>query len=95
MWRDVPAAQNPNAAPAPKAVVPADQQTVAAQWDSWKTQQKLTGPDARADFANPAQMNHFDWYQVHDWSTPYPGEDKIFAPADVPGAVIPSAENDG
>ncbi|GAA1520107.1 phosphoesterase [Kribbella lupini] len=92
---DVPAAQNPNAAPAPKAVVPADQRAVAAQWESWKTQQKLTGPDARADFANPAQLNHFDWYQAHDWSTPYPGESKILAPADVPGAVIPSAENDG
>jgi YVTN family beta-propeller protein len=92
---DVPAAQNPNAAPAPKNVVPADQQAVAAQWAGWKTQQRLTGPDARADFANPAQMNHFDWYQAHDWATPYPGESKIFAPADVPGAVIPSAENDG
>ncbi|WP_432936305.1 alkaline phosphatase family protein [Kribbella sp. CA-253562] len=92
---DVPAAQNPNAAPAPKAVVPAERQAVAAQWDTWKTQQHLTGNDARADFANPAQMNHFDWYQAHDWSTPYPGEDRIFAPADVPGAVVASAENDG
>ncbi|MEU0093172.1 phosphoesterase [Kribbella sp. NPDC006257] len=92
---DVPAAQNPTAAPAPKAVVPAGQQAVAAQWDSWKAQQKLTGPGARADFANPAQMNHFDWYQAHDWSTPYPGESKIFAPADVPGSFIPAAESDG
>jgi hypothetical protein len=92
---DVPAAQNPAAAPAPKATVPADQQAVAAKWDAWKSQQRLTGPNAKADFANPAQMNHFDWYQAHDWSTPYPGESKIFAPADVPGAVIPSAENDG
>jgi DNA-binding beta-propeller fold protein YncE len=92
---DAPAAQNPTAAPAPKATVPANQQAVAAQWDAWKSQQRLTGPNAKADFANPAQMNHFDWYQAHDWSTPYPGESKIFAPADVPGAVIPSAENDG
>lgn len=92
---DVPAAQNPNAAPAPKATVPADQQAMAAQWEAWKSQQRTTGPNAKADFANPAQMNHFDWYQAHDWSTPYPNEAKIFAPADVPGAVIPSAENDG
>jgi hypothetical protein len=92
---DVPAAQNPTAAPAPKATVPANQQATAAKWDAWKSQQRLTGPNAKADFANPAQMNHFDWYQAHDWSTPYPGESKIFAPADVPGAVIPSAENDG
>ncbi|WP_329476474.1 phosphoesterase [Kribbella sp. NBC_01484] len=92
---DVPAAQNPNAAPVPKATVPADQQAVAALWETWLAQQRTTGPNAKADFANPAQMNHFDWYQAHDWSTPYPGEDKIVAPADVPGAVIPSAENDG
>ncbi|WP_328520291.1 bifunctional YncE family protein/alkaline phosphatase family protein [Kribbella sp. NBC_00359] len=92
---DVPAAQNPNAAPVPKATVPAHQQAVAAQWEAWLAQQRTTGPNAKADFANPAQMNHFDWYQAHDWSTPYPGESKIVAPADVPGAVIPSAENDG
>ncbi|MGW1344389.1 bifunctional YncE family protein/alkaline phosphatase family protein [Kribbella sp. NPDC002412] len=92
---DVPAAQNPAAAPAPKATIPASEQAVAAQWDAWKSQQRLTGPDARADFANPAQMNHFDWYQAHDWSKPYPGETEIFGPADVPGAVIPAAENDG
>lgn len=92
---DVPAPQNPNAAAVPKATVPADQQAVAAKWDTWKSQQRLTGPDARADFANPAQMNHLDWYEAHDWTKPYPGEDKIVAPADVPGALIPSAENDG
>ncbi|MEU4291334.1 phosphoesterase [Kribbella sp. NPDC026596] len=92
---DVPAAQNPTAAPAPKATVPTDQQAVAAQWEAWKSQQRTTGPNAKADFANPSQMNHFDWYQAHDWSTPYPGESKIVAPADVPGALIPAAENDG
>jgi hypothetical protein len=47
------------------------------------------------DFANPAQMNHLTWYQTHEWTKPYPGEDKIFAQADVPGAYIPSSECDG
>jgi hypothetical protein len=92
---DVPAAQNPTAAAAPQATVPADQQEVASKWETWKSQQRLTGPNAKADFANPAQMNHFDWYEAHDWTKPYPGEDKIYAPNDVPGAVIPSPENDG
>jgi YVTN family beta-propeller protein len=92
---DVPAAQNPAAAAVPKATVPADKQEVAAKWDAWKSQQRLTGPDARADFANPAQMNHFGWYEAHEWSKPYPGEDKIFAPQDVPGAAIPAADTDG
>lgn len=47
------------------------------------------------DYANPAQMNHFTWYQTHNWKKPYPGEKKVFAPKDVPGAHIPSAESDG
>jgi hypothetical protein len=40
-------------------------------------------------------MDHFTWYQTHNWKTPYPGENKIYTPNDVPGAYIPSAENDG
>ncbi|MFF4185122.1 alkaline phosphatase family protein [Streptomyces sp. NPDC001691] len=92
---DSPAPQNPRAAAVPAPKVPADKQALAAQWDTWKAQQRLTGPDAKPDFANPAQMNHFTWYETHDWTKPYPGEDKIYAPKDVPGAYIPSAENDG
>ncbi|MFF2407335.1 alkaline phosphatase family protein [Streptomyces sp. NPDC058092] len=92
---DTPARQNPSAAPAPSAKVPAAKQALAAKWDNWKSHQRLTGPHAVPDFANPAQMNHLTWYQTHEWSKPYPGEDKIFAPEDVPGAYIPSAENDG
>jgi YVTN family beta-propeller protein len=92
---DTPAPQNPSAAAAPSATVPADKQEVAAKWEDWKSQQRLTGPDAKPDFANPAQMNHFTWYQTHEWTKPYPGEDKIFAPQDVPGAYIPSSESGG
>ncbi|MFI2651768.1 bifunctional YncE family protein/alkaline phosphatase family protein [Micromonospora fulviviridis] len=91
---DTPAPQNPLAAAAPTARVPADKQQLAAKWDEWKSHQRLTGPDAKADYANPAQMNHFTWYQAHDWKKPYPGEDKIFAPENVPGAYLPPAESD-
>ncbi|MCW2874988.1 bifunctional YncE family protein/alkaline phosphatase family protein [Actinacidiphila oryziradicis] len=93
---DTPAPQNAKAAPAPtSATVPADKQALAAQWDAWKSHQRLTGPNAVPDYANPAQMNHFTWYQTHNWKTPYPGESKIYAPKDVPGAYIPSSQNDG
>ncbi|MFF7897856.1 alkaline phosphatase family protein [Streptomyces sp. NPDC007920] len=92
---DTPAPQNPRAAAVPSVTVPADQRAVAAKWDAWKSKQRLTGPDARPDFANPAQMNHFTWYETHGWKTPYPGEKKIFTPDDVPGAYIPSPESDG
>ncbi|MFF9093924.1 alkaline phosphatase family protein [Streptomyces sp. NPDC014802] len=92
---DTPAAQNPKAAAVPSAKVPDDKRQLAAQWDAWKAKQRLTGPHAVPDFANPAQMNHFTWYQTHEWKTPYPGESKLYAPQDVPGAAIPSSESDG
>jgi YVTN family beta-propeller protein len=89
---DVPAAQNPLAAPAPTGVVPADKKEIAAKWDAWKSHQRFTGPDAKADSANPAQMNHLGWYEAHDWTQPYPGETKILAPNEVPGAYLPSPD---
>ncbi|MFD8656869.1 bifunctional YncE family protein/alkaline phosphatase family protein [Streptomyces mirabilis] len=92
---DTPAPQDPSAAPVPSAKVPAAKRALAATWEEWKTHQRLTGPGAIPDFANPAQMNHFTWYQTHGWTKPYPGESKIFAPKDVPGAYIPSSESDG
>ncbi|MER7693571.1 phosphoesterase [Streptomyces sp. NPDC097610] len=92
---DTPAPQDPSAAAVPSAKVPADKRALAATWEEWKTHQRLTGPGAIPDFANPAQMNHFTWYQTHGWTKPYPGESKIFAPRDVPGAYIPSPESDG
>jgi DNA-binding beta-propeller fold protein YncE len=90
---DVPAPQNPNAAAVPKATVPANMRAIAKEWAIWKTQQRLTGPTARPDFANPAQMNHLDWYDAHDWTEPYPGESKILAPQAVPGATIPAPDS--
>ncbi|KUN17219.1 phosphoesterase [Streptomyces corchorusii] len=92
---DTPAPQDPKAASVPSAKVPADKKSLAAAWDAWKSKQHLTGTHAIPDYANPAQMNHLTWYQTHNWARPYPGEKKIYAPNDVPGAYIPSAESDG
>lgn len=92
---DTPAPQDPHAAAVPAVSVPADKQQVAAQWAQWQTHQRLTGPNAVADYANPVQMDHFTWYQTHGWTQPYPGEDKIFPPDQVPGAYIPSVDSDG
>ncbi|MEV5350920.1 alkaline phosphatase family protein [Streptomyces achromogenes] len=91
---DTPAAQNPEAPAVPAAKVPADKRSLAAAWDAWKAKQRLTGPHAVPDFANPAQMNHLTWYQTHNWARPYPGEKEIHAPDDVPGAYLPSPESD-
>ncbi|GAA4836534.1 hypothetical protein [Saccharopolyspora rosea] len=92
---DTPAPQNTAAATVSSQPVPADEQQVAAQWDQWLAQQHLSGPNAKPDSANPVQMDHFTWYQTHGWTQPYPGENKIYAPADVPGAYIPSSDSDG
>ncbi|MBG7705012.1 phosphoesterase [Streptomyces sp. MC1] len=87
---DTPAAQDAKAAAVPSAKVPADKKSLAAAWDAWKSKQHLTGPHAIPDYANPAQMNHVTWYETFNWTRPYPGEKKIYAPNDVPGAFIPS-----
>ncbi|MFL6125555.1 bifunctional YncE family protein/alkaline phosphatase family protein [Actinophytocola sp.] len=83
------------AAVQPPTTVPADRRAVAAQWQNWQKHQRLTGPNATADYANPAQMNHFTWYQTHGWTQPYPGESTVYAPDQVPGAYLPSTESDG
>ncbi|MGW5605959.1 alkaline phosphatase family protein [Streptomyces sp. NPDC003753] len=93
---DTPAPQDAKAAPAQTSVtVPPAEQKVAAQWKAWESQQRLTGTKAVPDFANPEQMNRLTWYETHNWSKPYPGDSKIYAPNDVPGAYIPSSESDG
>ncbi|GIH48962.1 40-residue YVTN family beta-propeller repeat-containing protein [Microbispora rosea] len=92
---DTPAPQNPAAAAAPSAKVPADKQEIAKKWGAWKSHQAFNGPAARADSGNPEQMNRFSWYEAHDYKKPYPGDGEIYAPDQVPGAYIPSSENDG
>jgi YVTN family beta-propeller protein len=78
----------------PPTTVPANEKQIAAQWQQWSTHQRLTGPNATADYANPEQMNHFTWYQTHGWTQPYPGEHEIYSPDQVPGGYIPSSESD-
>ncbi|MEV0485985.1 alkaline phosphatase family protein [Streptomyces sp. NPDC050508] len=93
---DTPAAQDAAAAPAPTSVsVPAAEKALAAQWKTWAAHQRLTGPNAVPDYANPTQMNRYTWYQTHNWTKPYPGDKKVYAPNDVPGAYLPSPESDG
>jgi hypothetical protein len=74
--------------------VPAAEQSVAAQWKAWASQQRLTGPNAVPDYANPEQMNRYTYYQTSGWTKAYPGDKKIYAPNDVPGAYIPSSDSD-
>ncbi|MER5505859.1 phosphoesterase [Streptomyces sp. NPDC002766] len=93
---DTPAPQDPSAAAAPtSAAVPEAKQALADEWQTWASHQRLTGPHAVPDYANNEQMNRYTWYQTHNWTKPYPGDKKVYAPNDVPGAYLPSAESDG
>jgi YVTN family beta-propeller protein len=79
----------------PSTVVPASERQVAMLWQRWLSQQHLTGPTAVPDYANPEQMNRYVWYATHGWRTPYPGDSKIYAPNQVPGAYIPASDTSG
>lgn len=93
---DTPAPQDAKAAAAPTSTaVPEAARTVAAQWKTWASHQRLTGPNAVPDYANPEQMNRYTWYQTHTFTKPYPGDKKVYAQKDVPGAYLPSPESDG
>lgn len=78
-------------APAP----PASMQPLVNEWRAWETRQHFTGKHAVADYADPAQMDRLTWYETHGWTTPFPGDDKVFSPDEVPGAYIPSPDSDG
>jgi YVTN family beta-propeller protein len=91
---DDPAPQDPDTPSAPSGKVPASKKDIAAKWETWKSKQHLNGSLARADTTNPEQLNHFSWYEAHDWTKPYPGESKIYAPREVPGANLPPPDTD-
>jgi len=79
-------------AEAQKTAVPANMKSIAAQWATWLKSQHTMGDGAVPDYANPEQMNRYTWYQAHDWKVPYPGDPKIYAPSQVPGAYLPSTD---
>jgi len=81
-----------SAAATKQVAVPANELATAAAWQTWLGKQHTTGKTAQADFANPAQMNRYTWYQTHNWKIPYPGDPGIYLPAKVPGALIPSPD---
>ncbi len=93
--RSTAAAGQKFAAAQPSTVVPPSEKQVAAQWQKWLTQQHLTGKNAVPDYANPEQMNRYTWYATYDWKRPYPGDSKIYAPNQVPGAYIPALDTSG
>ncbi|WP_375432635.1 bifunctional YncE family protein/alkaline phosphatase family protein [uncultured Friedmanniella sp.] len=88
------AAKKLRKAQAKAKAVPTAQQQVAQAWEEWSNSQHFTGNGAVPDYAHPAQMNRYTWYQTHGWRKPYPGDPTIYAPDDVPGGAIPGVDGD-
>lgn len=85
---------SPAATRSSRPTVPAKEVPTAAAWKAWLKKQHTTGKGARADFANPEQMDRYTWYETHDWKVPYPGDRRIYLPSKVPGAYIPNPDAD-
>ncbi|MEV4357933.1 bifunctional YncE family protein/alkaline phosphatase family protein [Nonomuraea sp. NPDC049625] len=90
-----PACGNDSGTPTAATAVSSDKQDAIDKWTAWQKDQHFTGPKAIPDYASPALMDHFTWYQAHNWDTPYPGETRILTPVEVPGGFLPSPERDG
>jgi Phosphoesterase family len=73
-----------------QAGVPAAVRQIYLDWVVWSRNGHFTGPKALVDYANPAQLYRLDWYSAHNWKVPYPGDKKILAPSQVPGAQLPA-----
>jgi YVTN family beta-propeller protein len=72
--------------------VPAAERATYELWVAWSDRQLTGGAKPQADVTNPAQLNRLDWYAATGWTRPYPGDTRILAPNDVPGADLPSSE---
>jgi YVTN family beta-propeller protein len=88
------ALQRLNAQVAKRTAIPPSEQAVANAWAKWASNQHFTGTRATPDYAHPEQMNRYTWYQTHHWKIPYPGDSKVYTPAQVPGGAIPAPEGD-
>lgn len=75
------------------AGVPADLASIYREWVAWSGHQHFGGYQPFPDQANPAQLNRLDWYSATGWTKPYPGDKKILAPSQVPGANLPASHD--
>jgi YVTN family beta-propeller protein len=75
-----------------QAAAPAAAQPTAQAWADWSKKQNWKAPD-RADSAH---LNRADWYAAHNYTQPYPGDNKILTPDEVPnGPATTGTDTDG
>jgi YVTN family beta-propeller protein len=74
-----------------QGAVPSSMKQTYDAWESWRRRQRFQGLDGRPDSAKPLLLDRYDWYSAHDWRRAYPGDPKIYGPAEVPGGKLPAA----
>ncbi|MFL6076164.1 MAG: bifunctional YncE family protein/alkaline phosphatase family protein [Mycobacteriales bacterium] len=85
----------PQVAAGEQPVIPEAQKQNYNLWVEWSNFQKTGGSHPEEDMVNPAQLNRLDWYSATGWRRPYPGDQRILAPDEVPGANLPPQELGG
>ncbi|MFB6777984.1 hypothetical protein ACFCX0_11240 [Streptomyces sp. NPDC056352] len=66
------------------------------QWEAGSTIQATSrgGSHPREDQVNPAQLNRITWCVSTGWTKPYPGDDRVPSPIEVPGRDNPQEIGD-
>jgi YVTN family beta-propeller protein len=82
---------SPKATVSAEGAIPASAKGLYVAWKTWLAGQGAKGHFNGPDRINSAQLNRYDWYSAHDWTTAYPGDPKIFLPNQVPGRKLPAA----
>ncbi|MEV0070930.1 bifunctional YncE family protein/alkaline phosphatase family protein [Amycolatopsis sp. NPDC050768] len=91
-----PASGSPSAQASVAPAAPADQQQTADAWAQWHqnvAMPKLTGEHAQVDGVNQPQLGRYDWYTSTGWIKPFPGDNKILRPDEVPGRYLFNDDN--
>ena len=72
-------------------------------WAQWKTKAFAGKASVRPDVVDADTLNHFDWYDAHEYKVPYPGETTVRMPTEFKneddrmreGASTAAADDDG
>ena len=81
----------PSAAPMVSAASP---QAALAEtaWTAWKKQTFAGKVASTPDVVDEDVLNHYDWYDAHNYNTPYPGETYVRSPTEFKNALSRSMQ---
>jgi hypothetical protein len=88
---------NPGSTPADPASAPVTMTPMQKQWVDASDGMKFTDPATPPDQADWNVLSHAIWYATKGYDTPYPGEQKVLSPNEVPrhAAVEPEDQEAG